>query len=251
MQAETVQMLNDLNREFYQTFASSFSSTRIRIQPGVRRILEGLPKTGGWLDVGCGNGNFALALVRSGRHGSYLGIDGSTALIQLAEKRFLAEKLSDGLKVRFLWADFTGANWLKALPEMRWDCAFLFAVLHHIPGQTNREELCRQIHRLLKERGRLYMSVWQVQNSPRLLRRIQPWSLLGLMEDDLDRGDVLVDWRVQSSREEGIFGYRYVHIFDAAELLHLAEMSGFQVERQFFSDGKEGNLGLYQTWERA
>jgi hypothetical protein len=30
----------------------------------------------------------------------------------------------------------------------------------------------------------------------------------------------------------------------------LAESSGFQIVQTFYSDGKEGNLAVYQTWQK-
>ena len=87
MQTEIIRRLNDLNREFYQSFAGSFSKTRGRIQPGVCRIISRLSEEGNWLDLGCGNGNLGKALVKSGRKGNYLGMDGSLNLIQAAEKK--------------------------------------------------------------------------------------------------------------------------------------------------------------------
>jgi tRNA (uracil-5-)-methyltransferase TRM9 len=62
MRSETVSILLDLNRQFYQQFGAAFSATRQRIQPGVARLLERLPLQGRWLDLGCGNGELAREL---------------------------------------------------------------------------------------------------------------------------------------------------------------------------------------------
>ena len=59
-----------------------------------------------------------------------------------------------------------------------------------------------------------------------------------------------MDWRGEQAEGSKRVGLRYVHIFNANELAGLAEQSGFRVVDQFYSDGKEGNLGLYQTWLR-
>jgi hypothetical protein len=53
----------------------------------------------------------------------------------------------------------------------------------------------------------------------------------------------LLDWR------SGGTGLRYVHHFSEGELITLAESSGFAVVETFYSDGKEGNLAIYQVWE--
>ena len=249
MRTEIIRRLNDLNREFYQSFARSFSRTRGRIQPGVRRIIKELPVEGNWLDLGCGNGNLAKALVKSSRKGSYLGVDGSRNLIQAAEdKNILGGKQE--LATRFLHADITNPGWLETLPDMNWNSVFLFATLHHIPGQIERQELCKQIHGLLPVDGRLHISVWQVYNSSRLSQRILPWETIGIPEDALEQGDVLMDWRGVEGNEPAAIGLRYVHVFSEGELTRLAVKSGFTVDKKFYSDGKEGSLGLYQIWKQ-
>jgi len=39
-----------------------------------------------------------------------------------------------------------------------------------------------------------------------------------------------------------------VHTFNEAGLTHLAEAAGFTVQESFYSDGKSGDLALYQVW---
>ncbi len=60
----------------------------------------------------------------------------------------------------------------------------------------------------------------------------------------VDDGDALLDWRA----EEGTTGYRYVHQFTEEELASYAKESKFKVVNTFYSDGREGNLALYQVW---
>ena len=86
------------------------------------------------------------------------------------------------------------------------------------------------------------LSNWQFLNSPRWQVRIQPWERVGLTASDVGPDDYLLDWR------RGGEGLRYVHHFSEAELAALAEGAGFEVVETFFSDGAEGNLGIYQVW---
>ena len=46
MDSTTAARLIELNRDFYTRFGDSFSATRHRIQPGVRRVLEMLNVVG-------------------------------------------------------------------------------------------------------------------------------------------------------------------------------------------------------------
>jgi len=100
----------------------------------------------------------------------------------------------------------------------------------------------KTVKMLLKRDGRFILSNWQFLNSEKLRARIQPWSRVGLSDDDVDEGDYLLDWR------SGGEGLRYAHQFSAGELLGLAEQVGMRVEASFLSDGENGRLGLYQVW---
>ncbi len=248
MQPETIAKLHHINQEFYQTFAHSFASTRKRIQPGIRKILQEIPMHGSWLDIGCGSGALAVEWMRQKRTGLYHGVDFSLDLLGEAEKETQAEQLAAGLEIKFTPVDLIINDWDASFKDTNWDGALCFAVLHHIPGSDLRQRICTSIGKLLGKRQTLYLSVWQVRNSPRLKQHILPWSQVGLNEADLDAGDVLMDWRAGSEGDGSSQGLRYVHIFTEIELRSLAESSGFEVKESFYSDGKEGDLGLYQSW---
>ena len=239
MKAHTAQRLLALNRRFYTDFGEQFSATRGRLQPGVRRVLESLNGDEAILDLGCGNGGLARALARSGHRAPYLGLDFSLPL--LAE----AESMPAGFPARFMEADLTQLGAISAqLSDIgRWSLVTAFAVLHHIPGNELRLGLLETVHGLLAPGGRFIHSNWQFLHSERLRGRIRPWSGIGLPEADLDPGDYLLDWR------SGGRGLRYVHHFDEGELAELAASAGFRVLDTFHSDGREGDLALYQTWQ--
>jgi hypothetical protein len=103
----------------------------------------------------------------------------------------------------------------------------------------------KTVHKLLAKNGRFILSNWQFLNSERLKARIRPWESAAISGSDVDAGDYLLDWR------NGGEGLRYAHHFTADELSALAEQAGFRVMQSFLSDGKGGNLGLYQEWQRA
>lgn len=226
-----------LNRQFYQTFALQFSSTRQRLQPGVQRIMKEIPPSSRLLDLGCGNGELWLALRRNGHQGEYIGLDFSPGLLAEARQKAVGDP-----KVRFITADLSTRDWALDLPEDHFDVALAFAVLHHLPGTELRESILHTVHRLLAPQGRFIHSEWQFLNSDRLRRRIQPWEKVELSPEAVDHGDYLMDWR------HGGSGLRYVHHFNPDELASLAEATGFRIQNTFYSDGEGGNLGLYQVW---
>lgn len=237
MNRSTVQRLLEINRRFYQDFAVQFSETRQRIQPGVQSILERLDPGADVLDLGCGNGELAQSMARRGFHGSYTGIDISQGLLDIAR-----EKDFGSLETRFLQADLAERGWDEPLEDTTFDVVLAFAVLHHLPGAEGRRRLAGTVRERLRPGGRFIHSVWQFQNSPRLMERVQPWETVGIDEEELEPGDTLLDWR------SGGRGVRYVHLFREEELRRLAEGTGFQVEESFYSDGEGGRLGLYSIW---
>ncbi|WP_299030018.1 class I SAM-dependent methyltransferase [uncultured Thermanaerothrix sp.] len=248
MKPEIAAKLRALNAQFYQTFGLAFATTRRRLQPGILRILPRLPLAARWLDLGCAHGEIARWLVQHRFQGHYLGLDFSPVL--LAEAQAWTAQLKPDLSARFTFhqADLGNSAWIEALEGQQFDVVLAFAVLHHIPGQANRLRLLAQVRTRLHEEGYLVLSVWQFQNSPRLLARRQSWAQVGIDPADLEPGDTLLDWRHTLPDQPENVGLRYVHQFDRQELAALASASGFYVEETFESDGEGGRLGLYQIW---
>ena len=237
MKPEIAHKLLKLNDQFYQTFANEFSDTRQRLQPGVVKVINAIPRTARLLDLGCGNGNLAAAIREQGHRGQYLGIDISEELIGIARGLGLPN-------TNFIAGDLADPAWETTLPREAFDYILCFAVMHHIPGETLRVEFFRKVHALLAPGGSFIQSNWQFLNSEKLRERIQPWDLVGLGEADVDEHDYLLDWR------RGGTGLRYVHYYTSQELYALAAQTGFKVVGMFTSDGETGDLGLYQIWEK-
>jgi SAM-dependent methyltransferase len=239
MNTSTAARLIELNREFYTRFGDSFSATRHRIQPGVRRVLDRLKGDESILDLGCGNGELARELAKRGHRGSYLGVDFSLPLLGDAETQ------PEGFSARFKEVDLTRLSVFSEQLSVsgHWSLITAFAVLHHIPSTELRLEILRVVNELLTEDGSFIHSNWQFLNSEKLKARIQPWEAVDLSASQVDGEDYLLDWR------SGGTGLRYVHHFDERELGELAAASHFQVIDTFYSDGGTGNLALYQVWK--
>jgi tRNA (uracil-5-)-methyltransferase TRM9 len=239
MLPDTVDLLLTLNRQFYQTFASDFSATRQRLQPGVRRVLDNIPESTDILDLGCGNGEVWRFLARRGHQGRYTGLDFSIGLLNIAAESSSAPSP----RACFAQADLSTPDWNFLAPQPAYQICLAFAVLHHLPGRALQLSVLKQARSLLAAGGRFIHSEWQFLNSERLRQRIQPWERVGLHPDQVDPGDYLLDWR------HGGTGLRYVHFFTPEELTSLADEAGFRPLETFSSDGEGGNLGLYQIWE--
>lgn len=210
----------------------------MKIQPGVKGLLDRFSSEENYLDLGCGNGELAREMDRRAFQGAYTGLDFSPQLLQVAK-----EGHYHNLRANFLSVDLTSADWTSRLKYQQFDNVLAFAVLHHLPGSELRQALLKNALKNIKHSGRFYHSEWQFLRSERLKSRIQPWETIGLSETDVDPGDYLLDWR------RGGHGLRYVHHFSEDELAELAKKVNFTICETFYSDGKGNNLGLYQVWK--
>ena len=235
MESQIAKQLIELNRKFYDQFGASFSATRQRLQPGVKKIIATIQADDSVLDLGCGNGFFLRELHNSGNQAALLGVDFSLPMLHEAEST---------PEVGFLAADITNLASVRGRLETAngWNVITMFAALHHIPSNEIRLDILRTVKSLLAPEGRFILSNWQFLNSDKLKARIQPWSRVGLSDNNVDDGDYLLDWR------SGGEGLRYAHQFSAEELAGLAGQVQMKVEAEFLSDGENGRLGLYQIW---
>ena len=250
MNSDTISKLIDINDQFYQTFGAAFAVTRRRLQPGVQRVVEQWITGGNWLDLGCGSGVLGQTLAARGLRGSYLGLDFSQPLLAEAGKGIQNLPAQTEFKLAYGQANLLHEDWIKAAVRKLYDGVLAFAALHHIPGSLNRQRIFHQVSELLKPGGLFIHSEWQFQNNPKLVARIQPWTRAGLTEADVEAGDTLLDWRHLAEGQTDKPGLRYVHLFTSDELNQLGSSAGLVLIEEFLSDGKGGNLGLYQVWQK-
>lgn len=255
MKPKLIECLNQINREFYSTFAESFSKTRPESARELERILPYIADGASVLDVGCGNGRVAAFLARHRRDVTYIGMDASAEQISSSKSQFLR-----GLDATFFLADITQPDWMHALslskagdplalrfrealhePSIRiFDCVLMLAVLHHIPGGEVRVRIMRQVRKLLAPRGRVVISTWQFLDNERMRKKIVPWSTVGgIDEQELEPGDALLNWK-----RDGL-GLRYCHWIGEDELRSLAAKANLQIAETFRVGGREGDLSLY------
>ena len=238
---KTRQHLLQLNQAFYETFAESFSATRFGFQPGYSRIIRYFPPICHVLDLGCGNGRFALFLDTHVERAVYVGIDGSRRLIDHARR--MAARLQR-VQARFFVADLTGDEWLRLAPEETFDVVLALAVLHHIPGYEMRARFVQRAASRARPGGYVILSNWRFTHNERMRRKIVPWQEVGLSPQDVEPGDYVLDWK-----RDGV-GYRYVHQLDEEEVNALARAAGLTVIEHFYSDGREGDLSLYSVLQK-
>ncbi|HMT20024.1 MAG TPA: methyltransferase domain-containing protein [Promineifilum sp.] len=219
--------LVELNSDFYERMAESFSATRLGFQPGFERLSAYVTVSARVLDVGCGNGRFARFLAERVGPVDYTGVDFSEQLLQTAA----------GLPGHYIRRDLTQLGCLSDLGEFQ--VITCLSTLQHIPGQAIRERLLREMGERLAPGGCILMCNWQFLDSPRQRRKVRPWAEAGIRSEQVEPDDYLLSW------ERGGSGLRYVACIDFSATVALCESAGLRVTDSFRSDGREGNLNLY------
>ena len=242
MQPKMVEKLLRLNQDFYATYAQSFAATRHNVQAGVQRLIPQLKQAEVVLDLGCGNGNLAELLKSEGFSGSYIGVDENAYFLEQAAS---ATNNADFGSYAFRQGSLANFDWLDVADQTDAICSF--ATLHHLPGTELHQHFFSSISSKLRPSGCFFLSCWQVLGNERLEKHLVPWKSNGIMEESLTENDLLMDWRADPGKPAKL---RYVHQFTPSELHALGESQGLDLQEEFFSDGKEGNLGLYQVWQK-
>ena len=82
--------------------------------------------------------------------------------------------------MKFVEGDLLSDSWNTDLPRKVYDGVLCFAAMHHIPAYERRLKLLRMVRHSMRKGGLFIHSNWQFHRSPRLLSRVQPWSLMGI-----------------------------------------------------------------------
>jgi len=164
------------------------------------------------LDVGCGNGRFFSFLF----HTDYTGVDFSENMIEEARKKFPQ-------------ARFVVANALH-LPfeDGVFDRIYSVALIHHIPSKDYRIKALKEMKRVLKPGGEVFVTAWNRSKKSSFLSRFMS------MFSPFDAHDTIIPF---NKRE------RYYHLFQKGELAFVAKKAGLYVKKEgVLSKGKRSNL---------
>jgi tRNA (uracil-5-)-methyltransferase TRM9 len=226
MDETTVQRLNEINKSFYRVTATDFDLLRRGAWPGWKRLLPYLNAPLSVLDVGCGNGRFALFLANTvDPHLHYHGTDNNAPLLERA--RLTLQGINAHLELRDL---------IDNPPDVgQFDLVALFGVLHHVPGANRRLDLMRTLAHRVAPDGLLAFACWRFNEYERYTSRYVPLPA----DITLEPHDYLLDWR------RGTNALRYCHYIDDHEHNALVAATGFTELERFRADGETGDVNCY------
>lgn len=194
MNREAVRALCQLNTEFYERNAASFSQTRTVPWEGWRRCMaacgfddfdEALDQPANAqtadsvLDIACGNLRFEAFLANAYPH-----IDWSFFAVDNCEPLVASGQEDIAKKVHFTCEDIV-SNLLEGLPAAEpanipalaaatpFDLVVSFGFLHHIPSFDLRRQFLLEALSQVKPGGYLVVSFWQFLNDPAKRAKIE------------------------------------------------------------------------------
>jgi len=183
MNLEIAKKLLEKTKKDYESIAEEFAFTRLEPWKEMEQFAEFIKGGDVVLDLGCGNGR--LLTVLGNKPITYIGVDNSEKLIELARKRW-----SENEKRKFLVGDALDLSFLKNVTlniVEGFDVVFCLAMLHHIPGKELRLKVLKEIKQVLKDKGLLIITNWDLYQL-RYLPYIIKYTILKLF------GRIILDW---------------------------------------------------------
>ena len=226
MRQKTINHILQQTRDIYNRIASDFSQTRAFNWPGFEKLIGRVKPGIKILDLGCGNGR--MADIFRNKAVSYLGIDNSEKLIDLARLRQAGHE-----NFSFKVGDMTKLENLKE----SFDLILVIASLHHLPTQKLRTLFLKEVSRLLKKNGRAIISVWNLW-SPKYWRYFFDYRTK-VKNKVLNLNDVFIPWKTK-----GEWQMRYVHAFTAGEFKKILSLSGLRIEDIYY-ESKGEKAGMF------
>lgn len=155
--------INDFRPAWYSIFINPYFVARRGLYLGIRSFAMDIKKKE-VLDVGCGSRPYESLFVGN----EYTGIDVQGGGHKRDDKR--PDRYFDGLKIPY--------------DDTSFDVAICTEVLEHSPEP---ERLMKEVSRILKPKGKLYVSVpfvWYEHEAPYDFRRFTSYGLKKLLEND-------------------------------------------------------------------
>ena len=174
---------SDSVKDVYNSIASSFSKTRVKVWPCVANFLDSMKGVG--LEVGCGNGKNMLYNTDL----DIYGIDICPMFVKLCQE--------SGLNV--IEGNMTNLPY----KDSSFDFVYCIAALHHLTSQDLRTKAIQEMIRVCKPNGFIFILVWAFEQ--------EPGSKHSFIEQD-----VLVPWKDGIKNAET--KYRFYHVYKEHEL---------------------------------
>lgn len=231
----------------YSQIAVDFDRTRSKTQWQVMQALADFVENGEKvLDFGCGNGRL-FGLIKQ-KNIEYVGIDPVVEFVDICR-----EKYSDHKNAHFSVFDFDTEDFKLNFPDKYFDKIFSFAVFHHLPSRKLRADVLKELKRVLKDDGKIFLTVWNLWRGKNLFKivkfinwlffkgqgRIKAYN--DIFVGDLDFGDLFIDYETADKK---VKVQRYHHAFIKSGINKMSKDAGLKAEKIFYDNNKFNICGI-------
>ena len=208
-------MYDEIFEETWKTFEQVAHVYRRKPWSIIYRVLEDNIRLFG--DIGSGPGHNTLAILETLEKSRGVVVDISFNMVLQAIRKVSRK----GIRWRLLAVEGDMTN----LPfrDNSFDLLIYIASLHHIPNRDLRLKSLREAYRVLRNKGKLLVTVWaryQLYFIPRILTNL----VKKILGDVNSVGDIYVPWRYH-----GIRLRRYYYLYTLGELRKDLEKTGFRL----------------------
>lgn len=233
MKKDYAEFLLEKTKEDYNLISEEFARTRAFPSEDIKALADYSRLGEKILDFGCGSGRLFAALKDRGIE--YFGADVSPKQIEIAKRTYPEAdfRITSGLVLDF--------------PENFFDKVYAIAVLHHLPSLELRLQLLKELKRVLKPAGQLFLRVWDIWPDRKKRKLFWQFAFLKLIgKSKLDFGDIFMPWKDSQGK---VLAERYYHCFTKRELKRLARQAGFKIVKSWPAGEKE-KANLYLIAEK-
>ena len=191
-------------KKFYDSSAKEFSDTRYRPWTCVEQFMGCVEEGSSVADIGCGNGKNMN--IKQGVH--YFGCDFSESLVKICVTKGLNVIVGDILNIPY--------------DDNSFDYTMSVAVIHHLSTNEKRIKAIKELLRITKPGGKVFILVWALEQEEGSRRKFV-------------EQENYVDWKDKQGR---LLGKRYYYVFKENELESL--LKGYT----YSSFYEKGNWGI-------
>ena len=188
----------------YNQIAMHFKNTRSYSWSWITEFVHSFPKTSLLYDIGCGSGRNM-----NYKDYNFIGVDNCDEFLSICR--------SNGQQV--VKASMTNIP----LHDKSCDGIMCIAAFHHLSTPERRVQALQEMKRLLKDDGRILLSVWSIKQPEKTRRKFTKY------------GDTMVPWK----NHDGTHHDRYYYIFKICELYHLFETVHLRIVKHTWEVGNE------------
>ena len=186
----------------YEKIAFDFSNTRYKVWPSVKEFIKCMPNNSNVLEVGSGNGKNLNDMIHISNK---TGCDMAQNFVDMVIKRGIPCYKANILDLPF--------------ESDTYDYTLCVAVLHHLSTESRRIRGIKELIRVTKPKGLIFIQVWAMEQPKESKRKF-------------DTQDSLVSW--DNSQD------RYYHLFVEGELEKLVADMNVTVVKSFYEIGNWG-----------